>query len=70
MKYVEIFLRWFFQGVLELLVLAWVLMLTVGIIHGEWLPMLPTVGYMSACLISIMLISLKAAFQWVDDANA
>lgn len=34
---------------------GWLLMLTVGVIHGEWLPMMPTIGYWSAVKVSAML---------------
>lgn len=34
---------------------GWLLMLTVGVIHGEWLPMMPTLGYWSAVKVSAML---------------
>lgn len=27
---------------------AWMFMLTVGVMHGEWLTMMPTIGYWSA----------------------
>lgn len=33
------------------LVGAWSLMLTVGIIHGAWIPQLPTIGYATALVI-------------------
>jgi hypothetical protein len=31
---------------------AWALMVTVGVVHGEWLPMLPTLGYWNALAIT------------------
>jgi len=31
--------------------LGWIFMLTVGVIHAEWLPMLPTIGYWWAVII-------------------
>lgn len=34
---------------------GWLLMLTVGVIHGEWLPMMPTIGFWSAVKVSVML---------------
>jgi len=34
---------------------GWMFMLTVGVIHGEWLPMMPTIGYWSAVKVSFML---------------
>jgi len=34
---------------------GWMLMLTVGVIHGEWLTDMPTIGYWSAVKVSAML---------------
>lgn len=34
---------------------GWLFMLTAGVIHGEWLPMMPTIGYWSAVKVSFML---------------
>lgn len=34
---------------------GWLLMLTVGVIHGEWLHDMPTIGYWSAVKVSTML---------------
>jgi hypothetical protein len=34
---------------------GWIFMLTVGVVHGEWLPMMPTIGYWSAVKVSAML---------------
>lgn len=34
---------------------GWLFMLTVGVIHCEWLPMMPTIGYKSAIKVSFML---------------
>lgn len=34
---------------------GWLLMLTVGVIHGEWLHDMPTIGYWSAVKVSAML---------------
>ena len=31
---------------------AWTFMLVIGVTHGEWLPMLPTIGYWSALAIT------------------
>lgn len=40
---------------------GWLFMLTIGVIHGEWLPMMPTIGYWSAVKVSLML-SLMLGF--------
>lgn len=42
---------------------GWLFMLTVGVIHGEWLPMMPTIGYWSAVKVSFML-SLTIGIAW------
>lgn len=34
------------------LVGSWMLMLTVGIVHAEWIPQLPTIGYRLALLLT------------------
>lgn len=34
---------------------GWLFMLTIGVVHGEWLPMMPTIGYWSAVKVSAML---------------
>lgn len=49
---------------LQLLVTAWVVMITVGVIHGEWLPNLPTIGFHSAYLIGFMLDTLVFVFKY------
>jgi hypothetical protein len=40
---------------LAYLLRGWMLMLAVGIIHAEWLPALPTLGYWWACMIVMLL---------------
>lgn len=37
---------------------AWLWMLLIGVIHHEWLPMMPTVGYTGALRISLMSFAL------------
>jgi hypothetical protein len=34
------------------LISAWTLMLTVGIVHAEWIPQLPTIGFRLALLLA------------------
>lgn len=51
-------LMWLFMlpvYALEVLFRGWVLMLGVGIVHAEWLPQLPTIGYWVAVLIAWVL---------------
>ncbi len=38
--------------VLGWLVTGWVLMLVVGIVHAEWIPQLPTIGFGLALLLA------------------
>lgn len=40
---------------------GWLLMLTVGVIHGEWLHDMPTIGYWSAVKVSVMLSIMTGA---------
>ncbi len=40
---------------------GWLLMLTVGVIHGEWLHDMPTIGYWSAVKVSAMLSIMTGA---------
>lgn len=50
---------------------AWLFMLAVGVVHGEWLPMMPTVGYWSSVLIVLMVtavVALHAVFNAVASA--
>lgn len=34
---------------------AWIFMLTIGVIHNEWLTMMPTIGYWASVKVSAML---------------
>lgn len=34
---------------------AWILMLTIGVIHTNWLTAMPTIGYPTALLIGLLL---------------
>lgn len=45
----------FWVSILLTFVAGWVLMLLVGIVHHEWLPDLPTLGYWPSLLIAFML---------------
>jgi hypothetical protein len=40
---------------------AWLFMLLVGVVHAEWLPMVPTIGFWSAVLVSLMATSIGVA---------
>jgi hypothetical protein len=47
---------WFLSiviALIEWLFSAWMLMLIVGIVHAEWLPQLPTIGFGLACLLGL-----------------
>lgn len=39
---------------------AWAFMILVGVIHAEWLPMLPTIGFGSSVIISFLFLVLMA----------
>jgi hypothetical protein len=39
---------------------AWAFMILVGVIHGEWLPMVPTISYVSAVKVSLTTTVLTA----------
>lgn len=42
---------------------GWLFMLTIGVVHGEWLGGMPTIGYWSAVKVSAMLsLTLGIAF--------
>jgi hypothetical protein len=45
-----------------LLTEAWALMVAVGVVHGEWLPMLPTIGYGAAVKVALAITLLTAAW--------
>lgn len=34
---------------------GWVFMLTVGVVHAEWIPALPTIGFGPAVLVATLL---------------
>jgi hypothetical protein len=38
----------------SILLEAWLFMLLVGVVHGEWLPMMPTIGWWSSVLVALM----------------
>jgi hypothetical protein len=40
---------------------AWMFMLMVGVVHAEWLPQLPTIGFGLALLLSA-LVTVRALF--------
>lgn len=39
--------------------IAWLLMLIVGIVHADWLPALPTVGYWTTLLLCALLFGMR-----------
>lgn len=43
---------------------AWVFMLTVGVIHAEWIPQLNTLGYPAAVLISSLIGLTLLLITW------
>ena len=46
---------------------GWWFMITVGVVHGEWLPGMPTIGFWSACKISALILfgPVSYAAWWV-----
>jgi hypothetical protein len=47
--------------VLMWLLSSWIFMVLVGVVHGEWLPNVPTLGYSSSLLISALISVWLAA---------
>ncbi|WP_433225472.1 hypothetical protein [Actinomadura formosensis] len=45
---------------------SWALMLAVGVVHGEWLPMMPTLGFFGALRINlaVSLLALVLGVAW------
>jgi hypothetical protein len=48
------------------LLAGWALMLAVGVIHHEWIPACPTIGYWWAALLALL---LRVAFQPIPDGG-
>lgn len=48
-------LLWFVALFAAWIVTAWTLMVGVGVVHAEWLPQLPTIGFGTALLFSTLL---------------
>ncbi|MEU5155620.1 hypothetical protein [Glycomyces sp. NPDC021274] len=46
---------------------AWLLMLLVGVVHGEWLPMMPTIGYWSSVLVVLMATAITVATTFLAE---
>jgi hypothetical protein len=42
---------------------GWMLMLAVGIAHGEWISELPTIGYKAAVLLVLLLRGVVSSFH-------
>lgn len=42
------------------LITAWLLMVTVGVVHAVWIPQLPTVGFAVALLLSALITARSA----------
>lgn len=42
---------------------AWALMLTVGILHGSWWPVIPTIGFWPSMAVSYLLGFLRIRFN-------
>jgi hypothetical protein len=48
---------------MQALAIGYVLMLTVGIIRGEWIHTLPTIGFRSAVVIGVFVDLLISVFK-------
>lgn len=48
---------------------AWTLMLGVGIIHADWIPWLPTIGFPTALLLSALTFVRSVVAMAVGYAN-
>lgn len=48
---------------------AWTLMITIGVVHGEWLHTLPTIGYGSAVVVTLALTLLTGVSAAVVGAT-
>ena len=51
--------------------MSWLFMLTVGVVHGEWLPMMPTVTYWESVLIVLMstaVLCVRSVFEAVAES--
>lgn len=49
-------------GVIQWVLSAWVLMITIGVIRAEWLHNVPTIGYGCSLLIAFFLTLLVNVF--------
>jgi uncharacterized membrane protein YiaA len=49
------------------LAFGWVFMLLIGVVHAEWLPALPTIGYWLAVLITFLIRSVLMPVSWDKD---
>lgn len=54
----------FFASIVATFVGGWVTMLTVGIVHHEWLPEVPTLGYWPSLLIFYMVDWIVMLMRW------
>lgn len=44
----------------SMLLVAWAIMLAVGIVHAEWIPALPPIGF----ALTVMLVAVAFAVRW------
>lgn len=50
-----------------LALVAWALMLTVGILHGSWWPVIPTIGFWPSVAVSFLVGLLRIRFNHSED---
>jgi hypothetical protein len=55
-------------GALTGLIKGWLFMLTVGVAHAEWVPMLPTIGFWWSVLLMVIMPSLGGTSSKKDDS--
>ena len=53
-----------YMGIARAFLFAWTFMLTIGVVHGEWLTMMPTIGFWSSLILGMLISSTAAAFQF------
>lgn len=53
-------------ALLGLVIESWAFMILIGVVHSEWLPMMPTISYWSALRVgaAMSLLSITVAFAY------
>ncbi len=45
---------------------AWMLMIAVGIVHGDWIPALPTIGYGTSLILTAIAVGTHYVIDLVN----